>query len=120
MSSVHIAPKYTILRDAVNAVDISNPTSLTAGLNFAGYDKALFQVIPSGGANPSIEVLSWSEDAGVFISENPLFTASGLGVNIPYGFTMSAYGRVLWVKITTLAAGLVNVLAAGRRLGDIS
>lgn len=118
MPSVHRTFKK--FRENIIAVDVSVPTEKSAGLNFAGYDIAMFQVIPSGGANPNIEVLSWSPTAGTFISANPVAVKAGAGVDVPYEFTVSAYGRTFWVMVTGGAIGSVQIDAAGRLTGDIN
>lgn len=115
-----VSNKFTKVRDAIDAVDASNPTNENVGVNFAGYDIAMFNIIPSGGANPSVEILVWSPTAGKYISASPAITHAGAGADTSYSITEFAYGRNLFVKITALAAGSVHIEAKGRRTGDVN
>ena len=117
MLSVKDSPKYSTHREAVTAVDASPSTKQAEGINYQGYDYALFQVIPTGGANPSIELMEWSDEANSFISANPKFELTGLGIDTPYSFTSLALGRILWVRVSALLAGSVNIVYSGKMSG---
>ena len=114
------APEYGLHREGISALDASNETNKKAGVNFAGQDQAFFQVIPSGGANPTVEVLVWSEAAGEFIQANAPATFTGLGADRAYEFTVSALGRILWVKVTGGTTGNVDIYASGRTTSSIN
>lgn len=115
------APKYEKFKSfsAVLAV-VDMPESPNAGLNFSGYDVGMFQVIPSGAANVTVEIMEWSEGAGTFISASPISTFAGLGAGIPFAFTIPANGRILYPRVAVMAAGTCDIWAAGHRVGDIS
>jgi hypothetical protein len=118
--SVSDTPLYSIHRSGVTVIDAAVPTVETAGSNFSGFDTACFQIVASGGANPTIEVMEWCEAAEKFVSQNPKVTAAGLGVNTTYSIATPAHGRKLWISVTTIVGGAVTIYAAGRRNGSIS
>ena len=91
----------------------------SAGLNFAGFDTAMFNIIPAGTGNPTIEIMVWSPAANKFVSANPVSTFAGVGADIPYHFTVPALGRVLYPRVSVLASGSVTIEAAGYRAGSI-
>lgn len=113
------SPQYQAFRLDVDAVDVSPVTNKRFGLACSGYDIAMFQIIPSGGADPTIEILSWCEAAGRFISVNPVATSVGLGADEPFEVTVSPYGRVLYVSVTALAAGSVDIYSSAYNVGDL-
>jgi hypothetical protein len=118
--SVSDTPRYSIHRSGVTVIDPTPSDKETEASNFSGFDIACFQVIPSGGASPTVEVMEWSEIAGSFISANPKFIVTTLGVDTPYAFTVTAAGRKLWVMVTAIVGGSVDIYAAGRQTGRIS
>lgn len=81
-------------------------------MNLAGYETAIVQVVPTGGANPSIEVLFWSEAAESFVSEVPALAVAGQGADKPYEVRVPALGRKMLVKVTAIAAGSVDIFIA--------
>jgi hypothetical protein len=83
--------------------------------NLAGYDLAHVQVIPTGGANPSIEVMFWSEAASMFVSAAPKLTTAGQGVDTPYEVTVPVAGRRMLVSITAIGAGSCDIYVAAFR-----
>jgi hypothetical protein len=113
-----LAPDYGHHRNNVSSVD---PAALTdafysnvkAGINMRGYEYAHIQVVPTGGANPSVEVLVWSPGADRFIAIVTPVTQAGVGVDTPYEFTFSALGRHILVRVTSLAAGTCDVYVSG-------
>jgi len=117
--SVQQAPKYQLYRDAVTAVDSLPMADQKQGINLAGYKQAHIQIIPSGGANPTVAVLWWSEDAGKFIQEQTPITKTGVGANTAYEFTVDARGRIMFVAFTTLASGSCKVAVAGFDLNNL-
>ena len=114
------APKFEPHRKGIAALDASNPTKASEGVNFAGFDVGYFQVEPSSSANPTIEILSWSESLSEFISQNPPLTFTGAGADTPYEVSFPANGRILFAKVTAGALGSVDINASGRLTGDIS
>lgn len=106
------APTYALHREAIEAPDSTLPDDVHA-LNLAGYELAHVQVIPSGGADPSIEVMFWSDGAGTFISAAPKLATAGQGVDTPYEVTVSVAGRRMFVAITDIAAGSCDIHVAG-------
>jgi hypothetical protein len=116
--SVKNSPKYTLVR-TVTAADSAPSDNDRDAVSFDGFDIGLFQIVPSGGANPSVELMAWCDAAGAFISANTKAEYTGMGANVPYEFTVSAAGRKFWVNVTALAAGTVQIYAAGHRTGRV-
>lgn len=117
--NAQLAPKYQLYRDAVTAVDSLPVSDQKQGINMSGYKQAHVQIIPSGGANPTVAVLWWSEAAGKFIQEHVPITKTGVGANTPYEFTVDARGRIMFVAFTTLASGSCQVAVAGFDLNNL-
>lgn len=120
---------YDTVHDAPNfkpfSIDVSSVESLTgqpakAGLNFSGYDVALFSVVPEGGANPTIEIMVWDPVSETWVSTNPVSTFAGIGANTAYQIAFNAYGRILYPRVHTIAAGTVSISQAGRIHGAFS
>lgn len=109
------APAYFKIRTVKDAADAASITNVAQGVNCGGFTKVHFQVIPSGGANPDVEVLAWSAGAGKFVSQLPTVTKTGPGANTSYEFTVDAIGRVLFVRVTggIAASGVVDIYASG-------
>lgn len=112
-SSPKLAPEYALHRSEVVAVDTLPETVRSHGINMASHTFAHIQVVPSGGANPNVVILWWSEAAGRFIQEHTPITRAGVGVDIPYEFTVDSRGRIMFVAITAIAAGTVDVHVSG-------
>lgn len=112
-------PKYEQHRTVVSAVDSAAPTNKNEGVNFAGFDTALIQVVPTGTADPSVEVMIWSEAAQSFISSAPKLEFSGLGADKAYEISVPAHGRILWVGVTALTIGSLTLHVSGRQTGAL-
>lgn len=108
-----LAPNYALHRDAVTAADTLPETERSHGINMASHSHAHIQVVPSGGANPSVGVQWWSEVAGAFAQEQVPIVKAGVGADVPYEFTIESRGRIMFVPVTTIAAGAVSVYVAG-------
>lgn len=113
--SIQKSPEYVLHRDGVSSAD-STVNSYNHGINTSHYDKANIQVVPSGGANPNVEVLWWSEEASKFISEHTAIAKNGVGANTPFEFTVDCLSRVMFVSVTTIAAGSVKIFVSGAGL----
>lgn len=117
MSKISSAPEFNTHRSAVTAADsaVEDPKR---GVNCRGFDKMHVQVTPTGGANPSVEVLFWHDGAVKFISEYTPVTKTGKGADTPYSFTVDVQGRRAFVAVTAIAAGSVDISVAGWRILD--
>jgi len=101
-----IAPDYVLYREVTAAPDSLPETTKGHGMNMGHHRFAHIQVVASGGANPNVAVLWWSEHAGKFVQEHTAIAKAGVGVNTPYEFTVEAAGRILFVAVTGgLSAG---------------
>jgi hypothetical protein len=109
---VERAPEYGLHRE-VDAPDAAASTVKNHGMVMQDYRWANVQVVPAGGANPDIEVMFWSDEAGAFVSEHTPLSFSGIGVNTPYEATVEANGRRIWVKVPTMAAGTCKIFVGG-------
>lgn len=114
-SSPSTAPRFTKHRSIVGAIDTGNITNKKSGMNMSGFDNAIIRVIPDNGANPSIEVLFWSEEAGKFISDSTGLTVAAKGADVSYDFKCEVNDRIIFVYVTGTVTGddTVEVLIAG-------
>lgn len=107
------APQYAMHRKGVAAVDSAALAQEENGCNAGGYSDVHVQVVPSGGANPTVEVLWWSDPASVFVKEQVALTKAGIGADKPFEFTIQPKGRIFLVAVTVIAAGSVDVFVSG-------
>lgn len=108
-----LAPEYALHRSAVAAPDSLPEANRAHGINMASHTSAHIQVVPSGGANPSVAVLWWSEAAGKFVQEHVVIARAGVGADTPYEFTTESKGRIMFVAVTAIVAGAVDVHVSG-------
>ncbi len=113
-TTVQDSPKFVRHRRAVAAVD-SVFTDSRRAANCKGFEQLRIQVVPSGGADPTVEVMFWSDGAGRFISAHTALTYAGKGADTPYEIVVPVYGQKVFVAFTTLAAGAADVWVAGFR-----
>jgi len=107
------APDYALHRDVDAADGVGAITDGMQGINMTGYEYAHIQILPAGGANPTVQVQWWSAEGGKFIQEHTAISKAGVGANTPFEFTVECRGRIMFVKVTTLAAGTCKVLVSG-------
>lgn len=107
------APGYARHRDAVSAVDALATVPQEHGINMDGHEWANIQIVPEGGANPTVAVSWWSAAAGVFIQEHVPISKAGVGVNVPFEFSIPANGRIMFVAVTAITAGTTSVYVSG-------
>jgi hypothetical protein len=115
-------PEYARHRDGVSAVEnpITTPvTDSRRGMNMRGFLRANIQVIPSGGANPSVEVYFWSDEAGKFIRGHTTLARAGVGADVPYEFSIDVNSRIIFVAVTAIVAGAANVMVGGSELDHL-
>ena len=107
------APIYALHRSEVTAPDTLPNTERGHGINMQNHSFGHVQVVPSGGANPNVAVLWWSEAAQAFVQEHTPITRAGVGADTPYEFDVESRGRIMFVAITGIAAGAVDVHVSG-------
>ena len=114
-ASPHVAPDYAHYRQIKDAVEANPLTNKRHGINMAHYRCSHIQVVPSGGANPTVVVEWWSEAAGKFVTEHTAISKAGIGINVPYEFTVEPRGRIMSVRVPAgCAAGhTVDIYVAG-------
>lgn len=118
--AVQESPKSGMWREDISAVESvgSLPDSLNAGLNFKGYDVAMFTVYPSGGAEPTVEVMAWDSVTESWVSTSPKAEFAANATDESFAFTVPAYGRGLYVRVSVLAAGSCSISASGFSQGS--
>lgn len=116
-SSPASSPVYTIHRVVHDAADSGDVTKASRGMNFYGFRTGTVRVVPSVSAQPSVEVLFWSEEAGKFISRFPKVESGGFGAGVPFELSFAAFGGVAFLKVTggVTTGDTVTVLMAGSR-----
>jgi hypothetical protein len=107
------APEYVLHREGVVAEDVLADIPKAYGINMAGSAQGHVQVIPANDANPTVEVVWWSEAAEKFVREHTPLEKAGVGQNIPFEFTVDCRGRRMFVLVTTLLTGDVTILVSG-------
>jgi hypothetical protein len=117
---VHESPNTALWRTGITAVESVGglPGDLNSGLNFSGYDVAMFTVYPSGGALPTIEVMVWDTVTEAWISAAPKAEYAANAADEPFTFTVPAHGRGFYARVSVLAAGSVDIGAMGRANGS--
>jgi hypothetical protein len=115
------SPEYSCHRIVKNAADSLPETNTARGINMRAALRALIQVVPSGGANPTITVQWWSEEAGKFVQEHTAITKAGVGINTPYEFALDCNGRIMFVAVTSgiAAAQEVRIMVAGAEIDRV-
>lgn len=108
--STTAAPDHRKYRTVVNATDSGPFNDKKQGLNAGHYRRLNVNVIPTSGANPTVEVMFWSDEASAFVSENPALTKAGAGVNTAYAFTVEANGRMVFIAVTAGLAAAQQVV----------
>ena len=103
--SVPQTPETKLIKE-VTADESTPPTTKNAGVNLAGYDVGVIQVIPEAGVTPTIEVLSWSTALQTFIPVEPAAQYEGPSAGQAFEVTFSPYGRAVWVRCTNVGAGV--------------
>lgn len=119
MISIPMAPNYAKYREAVAAADTLANVPESAGLNAQGIDTVHIQVLPSGGANPTVAVVFWSAALGRFIQEQTPISKAGVGANTGYEFSVAPKGRRTAVIVTTIAGGQCDIYVAGFGLNNL-
>ena len=109
--SITSAPDYSLYREGINVNDVISEKGKAHGCNAYMYAKSCIQVIPSGGANPTVTVYYWNERNGVFVSSGA--PISGKGANIPYEFVEEVNGRIFFVGVSDLSTGKVDIMVSG-------
>lgn len=102
-------PNYIQHRSGVTATDTLPITNRRRGANIGGYKTALLHVVPSGGANPTVQVLYWSEAASAFVRGHTATAFAGVGADTPFVAPVDVHGQTIFVAVTTLAAGSVDI-----------
>ena len=115
------APEYAKHREGpITAVDTLPEANIAHGMNMRGFLRANIQVNPSGGANPSVSVLFWNQELGQFVQANPALTFAGVGADTPFEIGVDVNSRIIFVAVTTLAAGQVDsIFVAGSELDHL-
>lgn len=106
------APKYAIHRKGITVLDVTPQEDDRGAMNLAGYETAIVQVVPTGGAEPTVEVLFWSEAADTYVSEVPALTAIAPAADTAFEFRVPVCGRRMFVSVTGGAVGSIDIFIA--------
>lgn len=109
------APTYTLYR-TVTANDTPPIIDVNYGINMSNYKTANIQVVPSGGANPTVGVMFWSEEATKFVQASTAISKAGVGADTAHEFEVECNGRIIFVTVSSLSAGSVTILVSGFEL----
>lgn len=102
--STTAAPDFFLYRQ-ITAADSGPFTDINAGVN-CGHYRFLNVAIASTIAS-AVEVMFWNPAAGEFVSLDPAITRDGnTGADVNYNFTVEAYGQIVFIAGTTVAAAL--------------
>jgi hypothetical protein len=114
-TSPQSAPEYTFYRSVAAADTLTGIIDKRLGMNMKGCKRAHIQIVPTpaSGANPTANVLWWSEGAGAFIQEQTAITKTGIGANLPYEFTVECRDRIMFVGLNPMASGTAKIYIAG-------
>ena len=118
-NSPKIAPDYGHHRVDVGLADTLPETERNHGMNMGAYRKANIQVVPGPTSNPTATVLFWSSAASAFVAEHTPIVRTGMGVGVPYEFTVEPNGRIIFVALSgtvNSGANAVNVHISGYEL----
>ncbi len=113
IANPRLAPEYALHRQKVTAPDALPETKHTRGINMTSHTQAHIQVVPTGGANPTVAVLWWSTAAGKFVQEHVPISRAGVGADTPFEFTIESHGRIMFVAVTAIVAGETDVFVSG-------
>jgi len=113
--AIQLAPRYVLHRLVEDAVDSAPFDRKVDGMQMADHRFVNIQVLPSTLADPSIEVLFWSEEAGKFVSAHTPITFAGIGAGDPYEVSVEVHGRLIFVAVTAgvVAGDTVKVMTGG-------
>lgn len=115
-------PQFQVHR-TVTADDGAAPTitDINLGSRADGYEKCVVNAVPSGTANPVMEVLFWSDAAGRFIPTNPATSLPAAGADVAQSLVFDVIGRIFIVIVVSgTGAGSTIIEIAGfgnNRLG---
>ncbi len=113
VSSQQMAPDFSLHREGVSVIDTLPVSKKEYGVNTGHYRHAIIDVVPTGDADPTVEVLWWSEAKQEFVSEHTPIAKAGTGANTPYQFAVECLGRIMLVAVTAIVAGTVDISVAG-------
>lgn len=116
-SPVHVKENkaFALHRDGVTSADTIADVIKARGMAMSGYEEALIEVIPSGGANPTLGVYFWSEAAGVWLQDETPQVIGPVGVDTLYHALVLVKHRRMFIAVDAIAAGPVSIRVAGHR-----
>lgn len=110
------SPYYNQHREVSVAHDTLPEIVKAHGINMSSYRYGMVQVVPSGDADPEVEVFWWSEAAVKYVVNNPPLTYAGVGPNMPYEFTIETLGRIMFVAVVSgnnAGSNLTQIFVSG-------
>ena len=98
-STPGLAPNFVLHREVKEAVDSGDITNVKSGMNMEGFSTCIIDVSPSTLADPSIQILFWSENHSKFVAENSPVSYPGAGAGKGYQQQVDCAGRVMFVFV---------------------
>jgi len=117
-SSPSTSPVFTIHRVVKDSADAGDITNRALGMNMHGYRSGAIRVVPSANANPIVEVLFWSGEAGKFISRVHAVETGAFGAGVAFDLSFRAFGGVVFVRVKSgVGSGdTITILVAGAQI----
>lgn len=109
--------EITLHRAAIVAADpVLADIGKRLGMNMAGYEEAIVEIHPSGGADPAFAVFWWSEHSSTWIADQTPLVIAAAGANVRYTLTIACKHRRMFIRTTAVATpGTVDIRVAGHR-----
>lgn len=105
---VEASPKFVFHREVIDAVDTGFGTLEDDWVDFTGFEYGIAQVIPSGGAHPSVAIVFLSEqngDGGFFSLGNPFEVCPEMDPDKPFQMVFKAQGKKTRALVATGIGG---------------
>jgi len=113
-NSPQVAPNYGHHRDNVSVADVLANVKREHGINMGAYRLANVQVVPKTGAgNPTVNVYFWSEAAQAFVRAFTALAFTAVGAGVAWETSINCNGRIMFVELTGILTGGVDVYVSG-------
>lgn len=120
-SPVHVKQQqaFALHRSGIASVDTLPITKAaqpkTTGINMAGYEEAIIEVLPAVGADPIVTIYWWSDAFDGWVRDHTLTTFAAVGAGVEWQAVVACKHRRMFVALTGTLTGGVDVRVAGHR-----
>lgn len=117
--SIQRSPDFEQYKVVSEAPDGGGPyTEKKHGVATDNWLSTIIDVAVSASANPSVNVLFWSEAAGQFVADDGVSTVAAKGAGVSWQKIVNSAGRVMFVEVlgTVGANQTVTISVAGTEL----